>query len=1194
MRNSLKNLKRIFKKKYRGKSDESASRINTASPDTSLQSVGPPPNPLVSPPASIPHKHRKTESKVAAGNNDTWANLVAFSSLLHQNPLLAPLARAMDELSWYIQAQEEIITAHEEYKELHTQLEALFKDLRLHFSTGSPPAMTTSMLNLLRSGPSYESYTELQKGARYLAYCKRNGTWTKLQDATDAYKIISSESWWVLMSRNICIGPYQPHAKLNATLNILRIVDKQATEAQLRQLHSSMSARYNSAEAHIVQRRECTPNTRTQVLSDLNAWKNNPDGQKLCWMSGMAGTGKTTITNTLCSTLDRDYELGASFFCTRSLPACRDIKLILPTIAYQLARFSDPFRGALLQVLDRDPDVHTKVLRVQFQHMILEPLQEVRGSLPTNLTIVIDALDECDDGNGVEQILEVLLENVSQLPVKFLVSSRPEYHIRDRIGKSTRKTQVTLHELDEKIVKADIETYLRAELAFLSIPFTEEQLEELLERAGVLFIYAATAVRYIMDPKGDPLERLDAVLQAPTPGQELSNKTKIIDGLYEAVLTSALGDPGLERSEKQRMELVLHTVVCAQEPLTIDALAGLLCLRSTWVATALRPLWSVLHVSGPDSSDRVNMLHASFPDYMLDPSRSKQFACIAALHHGKLAEFCLRRISQNTPQFNIGRLESSYIFDEDVPEIDDRVKKAIPLDLLYACQHWAAHLCLGESSDERATTHVYDFLSKRLLLWMEVLNLTKRAEMSIGLMEQTVSWLRGTGCSESTVLLAQDARRFTTMFATSPVSRSTPHLYVSMLASWPEHKPIAHYFTRKSVELARFKGIETTERQFGLLSSIPAGPDVGCVAYCSNGRFFAASTGDGQIIIWDAASCRMAIDPIRAHHKPVQAIAFSPDGTRICSGSHDKTLCVWDVENGQLVAGPLQGHISPIRTIDYSPDGLWLVSGSTDGTVCIWSTETWKQKGNALSEPGQNVYSVAFSPDSTTFAVACYSVIYIWNALRRQKIGHPLEGHTGYIISLAFLLDGNHLVSGTDTCTICIWDTTSGQIVFGPFHEHTNNVSDLKVSPDGHFMVSASFDNTIRIWNAQTWQSRTIFRTTGVVNSVAFSPDGLRLVSGSSDGTVHIWEVESVPEEQLTVNQLNGHNSWIRSVSFSPCGTYLVSGSYDKAKHEYWVLSVGVSTDSEHIFSVPEDKSIRVWSKRTGELEYTIGPIEST
>ncbi|CUA72684.1 putative WD repeat-containing protein alr3466 [Nostoc sp, PCC 7120] [Rhizoctonia solani] len=966
---------------------------------------------------------------------DTWTNLRAFSSMLHLNQAFGPLAAVIDDLSWFIREHETAVKAQEEYSALHVQLEALFKDLLTHFSAGTPPAMTPSMLNL-------------------------------------------------------------------------------------------------------------------------------------------------------CAIL----------------PECRNFKLILPTIAYQLARFSDPFRGALVNVLDMHPDVHTKEPRVQFQRMILEPLNNVRDSLPNKLVIVIDALDECDGGDGVEQILEVLVEKASELPVKFLISSRPEYHIRDKIGKSSQKTQVTLHELDERVVKTDIETYLISELASLSVLLAKERLKILVERAGVLFIYASTAIRYIKDPKGDPAERLDIILQVPTPGQELSNKNRIIDGLYEAVLASALSDRSLELSEKQRMELVLHTVVCAQEPLTVEALSGLLVLSSTKVNAALRPLWSVLHVSGSNTSDRVSILHASFPDYMLDPTRSGRFTCNAELHHGRLAQLCFKRIGRNTPQFNICGLESSYKLDDDIPDLDDRVKKAIPTDLLYTCQYWAVHLCLGEKSDER-TTELHDFLSKRLLFWMEVLNLTKRIEKSIGIVEQAMSWLRDTGRFESTMLLARDARRFTTMFATSPVSQSTPHLYVSMLASWPQDSPIS--YSQQTTEVIRFKGIETAERQLGLLSLIPAGSPVRCVSYSSDSRFIAAGTWDSRILIWDAMSCRMTIDPIQGHGDAVQSIAISPDGTCICSGSYDKTVCIWDTQIGKIVAGPLKGHNDQVWSVNYSPDGQWLASGSLDGIVCIWSTKSWRR--TSLIQHHGLVCSVVFSPDSTMVAAGFGSVIYLCDH-SGQAIGDPLKGHNEFVWSLAFLPDGKHLVSGSHDCTICIWDISSGQIVFGPFQEHSS-VSDVQSSPDGRFLVSANVNDTIRSWHTDTWRSCTLFQNAGTVTSLAFSPDGLRLVSGSVDRNVRIWEAEGFSDEQLVVNQPKGHTSRVRSVAFSPCGTYLISGSDDMTvciwdlqtkqqignplKHNGWVLFAGVSTDNKHIFSITQDRMIHVWSKQLGQLEYTIGPIET-
>jgi hypothetical protein len=52
---------------------------------------------------------------------------------------------------------------------------------------------------------------------------------------------------------------------------------------------------------------------------------------------------------------------------------------------------------------------------------------------------------------------------------------------------------MVLHELDKSTEQANIKTYLKAALA--SIKPSERKIGLLAERAGILFIYAATAVR---------------------------------------------------------------------------------------------------------------------------------------------------------------------------------------------------------------------------------------------------------------------------------------------------------------------------------------------------------------------------------------------------------------------------------------------------------------------------------------------------------------------------------------------------------------------------------------------------------------------------------------------------------------------------------------------------------------------------
>src|SRR3954462_10924774 len=103
-------------------------------------------------------------------------------------------------------------------------------------------------------------------------------------------------------------------------------------------------ARYNSSYSTTVKRRGCTAETREKTLEDLKVWVGDPDGAKVYWMNGMAGTGKTTIMYTLCKWLAKQRQLGGNHFCSRISSLCRDVGTIIPTLAYQLAQYSSAFR----------------------------------------------------------------------------------------------------------------------------------------------------------------------------------------------------------------------------------------------------------------------------------------------------------------------------------------------------------------------------------------------------------------------------------------------------------------------------------------------------------------------------------------------------------------------------------------------------------------------------------------------------------------------------------------------------------------------------------------------------------------------------------------------------------------------------------------------------------------------------------
>ncbi|KAG9122818.1 hypothetical protein FRC07_000635, partial [Ceratobasidium sp. 392] len=473
---------------------------------------------------------------------------------------------------------------------------------------------------------------------------------------------------------------FQQLHKRDAMLSMWKAVDesrslasKQLANTRLRELNPAKVARYNSGAASQI-RHECISGTRLLVLQELQNWITDPDGAKIRWMNGMAGTGKTTIAYSFCRFLDSACWPSASFFCSRSLPDCRDKLRIIPTLAYQLAHFIPAYEDALCRALNRNQDVDTCEMTDQFKKLVRDPLLEIQGTLLAGPpVVVIDALDECSDYLTASLVLEVLLRFVQDLPIRFFVTCRPDSSVLQRLSLpgGASRSLYHLHDIEASLVQADIEAYLRAELEPFGIP--ARHIQQLVERSGRLFIYAATAVRYIQakNISVDHQERADIILGI---GPHSSRKaTEPMDALYTAILSAALENDDLEPWDKENIELLLHTVVCVQWPLTIDALAHLMCFKSPGHARrAAEPLGSVLNLDG--NGGLVSALHASFPDYMLTKSRSGRFFCDEIGFSYVLSLRCFETM-KSLLRFNICNLESSFVLDEDVPDLPSRIKE---------------------------------------------------------------------------------------------------------------------------------------------------------------------------------------------------------------------------------------------------------------------------------------------------------------------------------------------------------------------------------------------------------------------------------------------------------------------------------------------------------------------------------------
>jgi hypothetical protein len=113
-----------------------------------------------------------------------------------------------------------------------------------------------------------------------------------------------------------------------------------------------------------------------------------------------------------------------------------------------------------------------------------------------------------------------------------------------------------------------------------------------------------------------------------------------------------------------------------------------------------------------------------------------------------MAEACLRIIMTVNPGFNVCQISSSYRLDSEIEGLDEHVAKTVSTQLNYASRYWSKHLNLGEYRPELSNI-VHDFFSSRLLVWMEVMNLTKHIDRATSIIQHAEKW-----CTVSDVILA--------------------------------------------------------------------------------------------------------------------------------------------------------------------------------------------------------------------------------------------------------------------------------------------------------------------------------------------------------------------------------------------------------------------------------------------------------
>lgn len=226
----------------------------------------------------------------------------------------------------------------------------------------------------------------------------------------------------------------------------------------------------------------------------------------------MAGTGKSTISRSVASRLVARGVPVASFLFKKGDGDRGKAAMFFTTIACQLVHQLPSFAPHVQTAIEANPAIADKTKEQQFEKLILEPLNKCKDdpSVPSLVSVVVDALDECDREDDAIAIIRILskAKGATSVRLRCFVTSRPELHVRFGFGQIQGEYQdVALHRIPESVVEHDISTFLRHELERIRDRYNSQALEGLqlppdwpseniigvlTQMAVPLFIFAAT------------------------------------------------------------------------------------------------------------------------------------------------------------------------------------------------------------------------------------------------------------------------------------------------------------------------------------------------------------------------------------------------------------------------------------------------------------------------------------------------------------------------------------------------------------------------------------------------------------------------------------------------------------------------------------------------------------------------------
>lgn len=334
-------------------------------------------------------------------------------------------------------------------------------------------------------------------------------------------------------------------------------------------------------------------------------------------------------------------------------------------------------------------------------------------------------------------------------------------------------------------------------------------------------------------------------------------------------------------------------------------------------------------------------------------------------------------------------------------------------------------------------------------------------------------------------------------------------------------------------------------------------------------------------------------------HWPPALITCSPSGLTILI-----FLGLMLMNDGRSCAAPvpkpknpfhLADHVEYVSDIAFSPNGkLFAVLGSrnAEGRLMVFAYPEGQLRRIMKIPYDHLTGTLSFSPNGKCIAVACYSIVQVWDVAEGRLIMHNKEAHWGRAHSLHFLQDGETLITAGRDNEVKVWNVSKGELLanfrlppgIGGWRPNDKKPGikprprpplfvELKVPsgclysmvllPDGKTVAVAIDNKQVYFWDITTGKNLRSLKPDlpTKASEIALSSDG-RILATGGEGSVRLSDIEVRSKRRIVLSK-NNSASTLR-LRFSVDDKYLMWGGVG-SKGEGAVTVWDVRSGEEHL-----------------------------